>query len=98
MTDDFVVDFTARRVTRDGAPVHLTPTEWGLLAALAGRPGVLVGRERLLREVWGPSYGEETNYLRVYVANLRRKLEPDPSRPRYLHTEPGMGYRFTAGD
>ena len=98
VTDDFVVDFTARRVTRDGAPVHLTPTEWGLLAALAGRPGVLVGRERLLREVWGPSYGEETNYLRVYVANLRRKLEPDPSRPRYLHTEPGMGYRFTAGD
>jgi two-component system KDP operon response regulator KdpE len=95
VTDDFVVDFTAQQVTRDGEPVHLTPTEWSLLAALAGRPGVLIGRERLLREVWGPSYGAETNYLRVYVANLRKKLEPEPARPRYLHTEPGMGYRFT---
>jgi two-component system KDP operon response regulator KdpE len=95
VTDDFVVDFTAQQVTRDGEPVHLTPTEWSLLAALAGRPGVLVGRERLLREVWGPAYGAETNYLRVYVANLRKKLEPEPARPRYLHTEPGMGYRFT---
>jgi two-component system KDP operon response regulator KdpE len=95
VTDDFVVDLTARQVTRDGEPVHLTPIEWSLLAALASRPGVLVGRERLLREVWGPSYGAESNYLRVYVANLRKKLEPEPARPRYLHTEPGMGYRFT---
>jgi two-component system KDP operon response regulator KdpE len=95
VTDDFDVDFTAQQVTRDGEPVHLTPTEWSLLAALAGRPGVLIRRERLLREVWGPAYGAETNYLRVYVANLRKKLEPEPARPRYLHTEPGMGYRFT---
>jgi two-component system, OmpR family, KDP operon response regulator KdpE len=95
VTDDFVVDLVARQVTRDGAPVRLTPTEWSLLVALASRPGQLVSRERLLHEVWGPAYGVETNYLRVYVANLRKKLEPEPSRPRYLHTEPGMGYRFT---
>jgi len=94
-TADFVVDLGARQVTRDGAPVRLTPTEWSLLAALVTRPGRLVSREQLLREVWGPAYGSETNYLRVYVANLRKKLEPDPARPRYLHTEPGMGYRFT---
>jgi two-component system KDP operon response regulator KdpE len=97
VTADFVVDFTSGEVIRDGEPVHLTPTEWSLLVALASRPGVLVARERLLREVWGPAYGAETNYLRVYVANLRKKLEPEPSRPRYLHTEPGLGYRFTTG-
>jgi two-component system KDP operon response regulator KdpE len=95
VTDDFVVDLGARQVTRGGAPVRLTPTEWSLLAALVGRPGRLVSRERLLHEVWGPAYEVETNYLRVYIANLRRKLEPEPSRPRYLHTEAGMGYRFT---
>lgn len=95
VTDDFVIDFTAQQVIRHGAPVRLTPTEWSLLAALAARPGRLVPRERLLREVWGPSYGSETNYLRVYVANLRKKLEPEPARPRYLRTELGMGYRFT---
>jgi len=95
VTDDFVIDFTAQQVTRGGEPLHLTPIEWSLLAALATRPGRLVSRERLLREVWGPSYGSETNYLRVYVANLRKKLEPEPSRPRYLRTELGMGYRFT---
>jgi two-component system KDP operon response regulator KdpE len=95
VTDDFVVDLGARQVTRDGTPVRLTPIEWSLLAALASRPGQLVSRERLLHEVWGPAYGSETNYLRVHVANLRKKLEPEPARPRYLHTEPGMGYRFT---
>ena len=95
VTDDFVIDFSAQQVTRDGDAVRLTPTEWSLLTALAGRPGQLVSRERLLHEVWGPAYGSETNYLRVYVANLRKKLEPEPARPRYLHTEPGMGYRFT---
>jgi two-component system KDP operon response regulator KdpE len=94
-TEDFAVDLGARQVSRGGQPVRLTPTEWSLLAALVTRPGRLVSRERLLREVWGPAYGSETNYLRVYVANLRKKLEPDPARPRYLHTEPGMGYRFT---
>jgi len=95
VTADFVVDLDAQQVTRDGAVVRLTPTEWSLLAALVTRPGRLVSRERLLHEVWGPAYGVETNYLRVYVANLRKKLEPEPARPRYLHTEPGMGYRFT---
>ena len=95
VTDDFVVDLGARVVTRDGTSVRLTPTEWSLLAALSARPGRLVPREQLLREVWGPAYGSETNYLRVYVANLRKKLEPEPTRPRYFHTEPGMGYRFT---
>jgi two-component system KDP operon response regulator KdpE len=95
VTDDFVVDLGAQQVTRDGEPVRLTPTEWSLLAALATRPGQLVSRERLLHEVWGPAYEVETNYLRVFVANLRKKLEPEPSRPRYLHTEAGMGYRFT---
>jgi two-component system KDP operon response regulator KdpE len=95
VTDDFVIDLGARQVTRDGSPVRLTPIEWSLLAALVARPGQLVSRERLLHEVWGPAYEVETNYLRVYVANLRKKLEPVPSRPRYLHTEAGMGYRFT---
>lgn len=96
VTDDFVVDLGARQVTRDGVPVRLTPIEWALLAALATRPGRLVSREQLLHEVWGPAYEEETNYLRVHMANLRKKLEPDPSRPRHLLTEPGMGYRFSA--
>lgn len=95
VTDDFVVDLAAKQVTRGGSVVRLTPTEWSLLAALVARPGRLVSRERLLHEVWGPGYEVETNYLRVYVANLRRKLEPEPARPRYFHTEPGMGYRFT---
>ena len=94
VTRDFVVDLGARQVTRDGIPVRLTPIEWALLAALASRPGRLVSREQLLHEVWGPAYEEETNYLRVHMANLRKKLEPDPSRPRHLLTEPGMGYRF----
>ena len=93
-TDAFTVDLAARRVTRDGADVRLTPTEWHLLEVLVRNPGRLVGQRQLLKEVWGPRYESETNYLRVYVAQLRAKLEPDPSKPRYLITEPGMGYRF----
>ena len=93
-TADFTVDLAAKRVTRDGADVRLTPTEWQLLEVLVRQAGRLVTQRHLLHEVWGPAYGEETNYLRVYVANLRRKLEPDPAAPRYLLTEPGMGYRF----
>ena len=77
-----------------GEPVRLTPTEWNLLEVLLRNAGKLVGRRQLLQEVWGPQYETETNYLRVYMAQLRRKLEPDPSRPRYLITEPGIGYRF----
>ena len=94
-TDHFTVDLAARQVTVDGAAVRLTPTEWGLLETLVRHPGRLVGQRQLLQTVWGPAYEKETNYLRVYLAQLRRKLEPDPAHPRYLRTEPGMGYRFT---
>jgi two-component system KDP operon response regulator KdpE len=93
-TDHLRIDLQNRRVWRDTEEVRLTPTEWGLLTALVTRPGKLVPQQQLLHEVWGPAYQKETNYLRVYMANLRRKLEPDPSRPRHLITEPGMGYRF----
>jgi two-component system, OmpR family, KDP operon response regulator KdpE len=93
-TPAFRIDLGAKQVVRDGADVRLTPTEWGLLEALVRRPGRLVGQRQLLHEVWGPSYDKETHYLRVYMAQLRRKLEPDPARPRYFLTEPGMGYRF----
>jgi two-component system KDP operon response regulator KdpE len=81
-------------VTRDGGDVRLTPTEWQLLEVLVRNADRLVTQRQLLQEVWGPEYQTEGNYLRVYVAQLRRKLEPDPSRPRHLLTEPGMGYRF----
>ncbi|MFD7966580.1 response regulator [Streptomyces zaomyceticus] len=93
-TDDFTVDLVARRVRRAERDVRLTPTEWHLLEILICNPGRLISQRRLLQEVWGPSYGTKTNYLRVYMAQLRRKLEVDPSHPRYLITEPGMGYRF----
>ncbi|CAM5622206.1 response regulator [Streptomyces pseudogriseolus] len=93
-TETFTVDLAAKKVHRDGRDVRLTPTEWHLLEVLVRGGGRLVGQRQLLREVWGPSYGTETNYLRVYMAQLRRKLEADPSRPRHLITEPGMGYRF----
>jgi two-component system KDP operon response regulator KdpE len=104
-TSDFTVDLAAKRVSlradgngADGAftDVRLTPTEWQLLEILVRNRGRLVTQRQLLQEVWGPSYQSESNYLRVYVAQLRRKLEPEPSRPRYLLTEPGMGYRFQA--
>jgi two-component system KDP operon response regulator KdpE len=94
-TEHFTVDLAARQVRVDGAVVRLTPTEWALLSELVRAPGRLVGQRELLQSVWGPAYERETNYLRVYLAQLRRKLEPDPTNPRYLHTEPGMGYRFT---
>jgi two-component system KDP operon response regulator KdpE len=94
-TDHFTVDLAARQVTVDGVVVRLTPTEWGLLSALVRTPGRLVSQRQLLLSVWGPAYQKETHYLRVYMGQLRRKLEPDPAQPRYLHTEPGMGYRFT---
>jgi len=93
-TEHFTVDLSAKRVTRDGTDVRLTPTEWQLLEVLVRNPDRLVSQRQLLAEVWGPGYLTEASYLRVYVANLRRKLEPSPSRPRYLLTEAGMGYRF----
>jgi two-component system KDP operon response regulator KdpE len=95
-TDDFTVDLAAKRVRQAGGEVRLTPTEWGLVEVLVRNAGKLVSQRQLLQEVWGPAYGEETNYLRVHMAHIRRKLEPDPSRPRYFITEPGMGYRFEA--
>jgi two-component system, OmpR family, KDP operon response regulator KdpE len=94
VTASFTVDLAAKKVLRDGAEVRLTPTEWGVLELLVRNPGRLVAQRQLLQEVWGPAYGTETNYLRVYLAQLRRKLEPEPARPRHLITEPGMGYRF----
>ena len=94
-TDAFTIDLASKQVsTADGRRVRLTPTEWNVLEILVRHEGKLVSQRQLLQEVWGPAYETETNYLRVYMAQLRRKLEADPSRPRYLRTEPGMGYRF----
>jgi two-component system, OmpR family, KDP operon response regulator KdpE len=93
-TDDFTVDLADKRVTRARQDIRLTPTEWQLLEVLVRHAGRLVTQRQLLAEVWGPGYQNEAHYLRVYVANLRRKLEPDPSKPRHLLTEPGIGYRF----
>ncbi|SMF76945.1 response regulator transcription factor [Streptomyces sp. Amel2xC10] len=90
----FTVDLAAGKVHRAGQDVRLTPTEWRLLEVLVRNAGRPVGRRHLLQTVWGPSYGTESNYLRVYMAQLRRKLEADPSRPAHLITEPGTGYRF----
>jgi two-component system, OmpR family, KDP operon response regulator KdpE len=88
------IDLADRSVTRGGEPVHLTPIEFDLLRVLAQHHGRLVTQRQLLREVWGPEYGDETHYLRVHVAHIRAKIEADPSRPRYLITEPGVGYRL----
>ncbi|MFD5569164.1 response regulator [Streptomyces cadmiisoli] len=93
-TADFTIDLLAKKAVRDGRDVRLTPTEWHLLEILVTNPGRLVTQKHLLQEVWGVSQRGKTNYLRVYMAQLRRKLEADPSHPRYLITEPGMGYRF----
>jgi two-component system KDP operon response regulator KdpE len=95
-TAHFTIDLMATKVLRDGDEVHLTPTEWRLLDVLVRNEGRLVAQRQVLQEVWGPAYGTETNYLRVYLASLRRKLEPNPSQPRYLITEAGVGYRFVA--
>lgn len=93
----FSVDLRTHTVTHDdsGESIHLTRTEWQLLEALVRHPGALITQRQLLQQVWGPTYSTETNYLRQYMAQLRRKLEDDPARPRHLLTEPGMGYRFT---
>jgi two-component system, OmpR family, KDP operon response regulator KdpE len=95
VTADFSIDLASKRVTGpSGSEIRLTPTEWGIVEMLIRHRGKLVSQAQLLREVWGPQYGEETNYLRVFMAQIRRKLEPQPSSPRYFITEPGMGYRF----
>jgi len=94
-TDDFTIDLDTTRVTgAEGEQVHLTPTEWGIASVLVRNAGRLVPQRQLLQEVWGPDHENETHYLRVYLAAIRRKLEPNPSRPRYFLTESGMGYRF----
>ncbi|KOU53767.1 response regulator [Streptomyces sp. WM6378] len=93
-TKAFTLDLLAKKAKRGGNDVRLTPTEWHLLEVLIRNRGRLVTQRQLLQEVWGPSYRTQSNYLRVYMAQLRRKLEADPSHPRYLITAPGMGYRF----
>lgn len=93
-TDDFTVNLAAKQVTRRGVTVRLTPTEWNILELLARNSGALVSHEDILTQVWGPAYANETAYLRVYLAQLRRKLETDPANPRHLLTETGLGYRF----
>jgi len=95
-TADFTIDLGTKRVRRGGEEVHLTPTEWQIVEVLARNPGKLVGQQELLQQVWGPQYERETHYLRIYMSQIRHKLEPDSSRPRYFITEPGMGYRLVA--
>jgi two-component system KDP operon response regulator KdpE len=97
-TRDFRIELDAKRVIRNGAELRLTPTEWHLIEVLVRNRGKLVPQQQLLHEVWGPEYHDETGNLREYIARLRRKLEPEPSRPRYLATEAGLGYRFEPAD
>ncbi|MGZ6963776.1 MAG: response regulator [Acidimicrobiia bacterium] len=95
VTPDFTIDLAVKRVVdSDGTEIRLTPTEWHIVEVLVRHAGKLVGQKQLLQEVWGPAYETETNYLRVFMAQVRRKLEPEPGHPRYFLTEPGMGYRF----
>jgi two-component system KDP operon response regulator KdpE len=93
-TADFVIDLAAMRVMRGGEAVHLTPKEWDVVALLVRHAGRLVSHRQILQEVWGPEYVKETEYLRVLLARVRRKLERDPSHPVHFLTEPGLGYRF----
>ncbi len=93
-TASFTVDLAAKRIVAQEGEVKLTPTQWHVVEVLVRNRGRLVSQRQLLTEVWGPTYSDQTHYLRVFLAQIRRKLEPDPSRPRYFITEPGMGYRF----
>jgi two-component system KDP operon response regulator KdpE len=92
--DGVTIDLGARRVARDGEDVHLTKTEWGLLETMAEHPGKLLTHRWLLERVWGTGYEKDVEVLRVFVSQLRRKIEPDPSRPSLVLTEPGVGYRW----
>jgi two-component system, OmpR family, KDP operon response regulator KdpE len=94
VTEDFTVDLAAKQVRTAAGEVKLSSTEWHVLEVLVRNDGRTVEHQRLLEEVWGPKFSDQVNYLRVYIAALRRKLEPDPSRPRYLLTASGLGYRF----
>jgi two-component system, OmpR family, KDP operon response regulator KdpE len=95
---DLRVDLDKRLVTMAGEPVSLTPIEYDLLRLFAANEGKLLTHPAILRAIWGPAYGDESNYLHVYVSHLRRKIEPDPARPRYLLTQPGVGYRLVGPD
>ena len=94
VTPDFTIDLSRNKITVNNGEIKLTPTEWHLVEVLVRNAGRLVASKDLLQTIWGPEYGNETNYLRVHMAHIRRKLEPEPARPRYFHTEAGMGYRF----
>jgi two-component system KDP operon response regulator KdpE len=96
LAGELEIDLANRSLRRDGEDVHLTPIEFDLLATLAEHPGRLVTHRQLLQQVWGPAYEDETHYLRVHFAHIRAKIEPDPSSPRYVITEPGIGYRLRA--
>lgn len=91
---DVLIDVPRHSITKAGKPLHLTPTEWGVLTTLLRAHGCLVRKEDLLAEIWGPGFEGQSHYLRIYTSQLRRKLETDPSDPQYLLTEPGLGYRF----
>ncbi|MCT9871432.1 response regulator [Paenarthrobacter aurescens] len=93
-TSSFTADLSKRQITKSGQDVRLTPTEWNILDIMVRNPDKLITQQQLLTEVWGPAYAKEANYLRVYMAQLRRKLEVEPGTPRHFITEPGMGYRF----
>jgi two-component system KDP operon response regulator KdpE len=95
---ELAIDFERRQVTLGGEPVPLTPTEYALLTALADQPGRVLTDRVLLQRVWGPEYGSESHYLHVYMARLRKKLQPEPGKPRFLRTEPGVGYRLVEED
>lgn len=97
-TPDFTIDLATRRASTSKGPVRLTPTEWHLVEVLLRHRGKLVTQRQLLQEVWGPQYENETNYLRVFMAQIRAKLEPNPAAPTYFITEPGIGYRLELGD
>jgi two-component system, OmpR family, KDP operon response regulator KdpE len=94
VSNDLTIDFQKRSVVLKGQPVRLTPKEFELLRNLVANQGTALSHRRLLQAVWGPDYGDETEYLRVFINQLRKKIEPDPSKPRYIHTEPWIGYRF----
>jgi two-component system KDP operon response regulator KdpE len=95
-SDDLAIDFSKRTVAVKGSHVRLTPKEFELLRQLVSNQGTSLSHRRLLQAVWGPDYGEETEYLRVFINQLRKKIEPDPRHPRYIHTDPWIGYRFEA--
>jgi two-component system KDP operon response regulator KdpE len=94
---DFTIDLVTKKVLKDGVQIKLTPTQWQIVEILVRNSGKLVTQHQLLQDVWGRDYEDETNYLRVFIAQIRSKLEPDPSKPKYFLTEPGMGYRFISG-